>query len=202
MRQAAYAAIAYAVNERRMESRAQTTRKVMQLTADLVTVFAHEDPSFDSAAFYRHCGFDAADLAEVEAGTRMVPLGMLEQRSAADPGEHETHQGYKNYETFVICSWLDNDQGLQEESAMRALEAADGEEIPDAAAATALREWIEEEHFTDSRGEEADDVFTGPAGSLLNSALSEVDWLEVAQTRLQFAAEQGMTPDKTEDDGN
>ena len=195
MRLAAYATIAYAIKQRDAAARNQARQKVHQLAGDIAAILAHEDPAFNSTDFYSACGFTGDDVAAIGGQTREVAYGML-ARSSADPGENETHQGYKNYETFVVCNWLDNDQELLYESAQRAREAAESGEIPDAAAATALREWIEAEKLTEDRETEVWDVLDGPAGSLLNAALGEVDWLEVAQTRLAFAAEQDQAQDE------
>lgn len=189
MRQAAYAAIAYATKERMLESRGVARRKVIELAADVADILAHEDPAFNSADFFRACGFRGEQMAWANDRTSAVVYAML-ARAASDPGENETHQGYKNYETFTVCLALDDDQDLQAESISVAIDAALGENDMDAQGATALREWFEETQLTEDPEYDAEDLLSGPASSLLNSALGEVDWLEVAQTRLKIAGEQ------------
>lgn len=187
MRQAAYAAIAHAVNERRMESRNQTYRKVVQLAGDLAAILAHEDAHFDSADFYRACGLRGEDIATINDGTRAVDFEALSRRVATDRGDDETHQGYTNYETFTICVWLDNDRRLRDDSVFLAKSVSIGAEFPDVRAADALREWIESKHLTENRAADVEDVLSGVANTLLNSALGDVDWLQVAHTRLDMA---------------
>lgn len=99
------------------------------------------------------------------------------------------HHGYRNYETFAVCSTLDNDSDLQMQSATIARIAAAGEEYPDVAAAKALREWFEDHQLTEKPGDNAEDLLSGAANMLLNAALGDVDWLEVARTRLALDIE-------------
>lgn len=100
------------------------------------------------------------------------------------------HQGYRNYETFTVCSsTLDNDSDLQIQSVTIARVAAAGEEYPDVAAAKALREWFEEHQLTGKPGADAEDVLSVVGNTLLNAAIGEVDWLEVARTRLALDTE-------------
>jgi hypothetical protein len=63
---------------------------------------------------------------------------------------------------------------------------ARGDEYPDVRAAEALRGWVEEYHLTEDPEADAEDVLSGIASSLLNAALGDVDWLEVARTRLKY----------------
>lgn len=180
MRNAAYDVIASTVHERLMESRNQTRRKVLQLAADLAAIFAHEDKSFDIVAFYRTCGFSGEDVAVINEGTRAVDFAALDRHAATDPGDDTTHQGYKNYETFTVAFAIGNDRRLKSEAEFLAKSMAIGAEYPDVRAAEALRKWVEEKLLTEKRGAEVEDVLSGIGSTLLNSAMGEVDWLEVA----------------------
>lgn len=96
------------------------------------------------------------------------------------------HNGYTNYETWLVCLWLDNDEPLYREARAKVAEVieqdddADADEIDRDAqlsqAAEVLKEWITDE--------EMPELDAGIASDLLNAALSEVDWFEVAKTRL------------------
>lgn len=183
MRQAAYATIAYALRQRDMAARNQARQKVHQIAGDLAEVFAHEDPAFNSADFFRACGFTGDDIAAINDQMREVPFSML-ARSAADPGENEGHQGYANYETFVIGEWIKNDRGITSEALGVAEEAGAGEEYPDVCAAEALRAWVEENHLTEKPGADAEALMSGIANSLMNSVLGEVDFLQLARRLL------------------
>jgi hypothetical protein len=87
------------------------------------------------------------------------------------------YQGYKNYETYVVCRWLDNDEPLSIESGKIVRDLMDEGEDRDVNrgnASQALKAWVE------SMKPELD----APFGDLLSGALSEVNWYEVAETRL------------------
>lgn len=93
-----------------------------------------------------------------------------------------SYNGWKNYETWNVKLWIDNDQGSHEtwqsrgEQLIRDETEEDrtGEEIRDAASdklADELKDWHEENR---------PDV-SGTYSDLLNAALGEVDWKEIAE---------------------
>jgi hypothetical protein len=104
-----------------------------------------------------------------------------------------SYNGWKNYETWNVALWVDNDQG----SYYRRNEILDDllsehEGNTDAAripAADALKNFVEDEVI----GLE-DLELPGPAADLLNAALSEVDWFEIAENWLEEAKER-YTPE-------
>lgn len=91
----------------------------------------------------------------------------------------EKYNGWKNYETWAVALWIDNEQSTQEAARQMARDIS--EYSPDALngrsiqgmLADCLKEWIEEQNPL----AETATVFT----DLLNAALSEVDWYEVAE---------------------
>lgn len=99
----------------------------------------------------------------------------------------ETYNGYTNYETWVVNLHLDNTQSLQEEwqaEARKAVLAArealdpvrfDEERVRQEASyilASMLKESLAEERYPEVTGLYAD---------LLNAALADVNWLEIAR---------------------
>jgi hypothetical protein len=93
------------------------------------------------------------------------------------------YNGWTNYETWVVNLWLDNEQGSQEywqEQAQECVQHAidDDSSDPKNAATNALAELLKDQH------DEAQCALVGVAGvfaDLLNAALSEVDWYEIAE---------------------
>jgi hypothetical protein len=115
------------------------------------------------------------------------------------------YNGWTNYETWVVKLWIDNDQGSYEDWQERAQAvweaAADAdryswqtrEEWALAALADALKEYWDND--ADQRMEEMGGKLP-PAcvySDLLNAALSEVNWREIADAMLEDV-------DKSEDD--
>jgi hypothetical protein len=92
------------------------------------------------------------------------------------------YNGWKNYETWLVALWIDNDQGTYSYSRELVSEAADGEEFPKVRAADALEEWIKDEILPD--------LGASLASDLLNAAISEVDWFEIAENYLAELAEE------------
>lgn len=78
-----------------------------------------------------------------------------------------SHNGWKNYETWCVDLWLDNDyDGLLESLVDEAGSVYNG--------ADAIKDYVEQmrDEFTRTSGLFAD---------LLSAALSEVDWREIAE---------------------
>jgi hypothetical protein len=94
-----------------------------------------------------------------------------------------SYQGWSNYETWCVSLWIDNDEGLQSYWQEQAEEIVNGQHestthgpdsYSDAACslATMLKDDFEENAPT----------LEGFWSDLLNSALSEVEWREVAES--------------------
>ena len=79
-----------------------------------------------------------------------------------------SYNGYANYETWNVGLWIDNEEGLQSTVHEMAREA--NGDVSDLA--NALKEFVEEM---------TPDLGSTMFADLLNSALSEVDWYELAE---------------------
>ena len=82
-----------------------------------------------------------------------------------------SYNRYTNYETWLVCLWIDNDYFLQKE-AQRIASRYNTHEQEIGNCAQAFKDWITE-MLPDLGGCLAQD--------LMNAALSEVDWKEVSE---------------------
>lgn len=93
--------------------------------------------------------------------------------------ENKKYNGWNNYETWAVALWIDNDYGSYQyrcELVGQVKEEHEDENKRENCLASGLRNWIEEQNpLTESAS-----LFT----DLLNSALSEVDWREIAENFL------------------
>lgn len=90
------------------------------------------------------------------------------------------YNGWTNYETWVVNLWMDNNEGSQGYWAERAQEIFDDSEEDDIntreqAATHQLADELKDQH------EEALPEVEGFAADLLNGAMSEVNWHEIAE---------------------
>jgi len=103
----------------------------------------------------------------------------------------KTYNGWTNYETWAVALWLDNDeqsQGYWQAMAAEALKnpgsyyhkGFTAEEM----AAIALADSLKADH------EEALPELSGFASDLLNAAMSEVNWHEIAKEFVAQAVEE------------
>jgi hypothetical protein len=77
-----------------------------------------------------------------------------------------TYNGYKNYETWNVALWMDNDPGSQ---------GYWMEQAENAESITTLADMMKDEH------EESMPEVTGVYADLLQAALDSVDWYEIAE---------------------
>lgn len=89
----------------------------------------------------------------------------------------KSYNGWTNYETWVVNLWLANDEGLYIEATDRATNA-DGDVYD---LAQDFKSWVCDDL--------APDLGASFAADLLNAALSEVDWNEIATSWLEDVAE-------------
>jgi hypothetical protein len=97
--------------------------------------------------------------------------------------ESKGYNGWKNYETWAVALWIDNEQAWQEQAQEMAQRARDlaregahavwtPEEATRYGLADSLKDWVGSELIPD--------LGASLAADLLGAALSEVDWSEVA----------------------
>ena len=92
---------------------------------------------------------------------------------------NQKYNGWHNYETWVTALWIDNDYGSYQyrcELVEQVREEHEDKEKQENCLASNLKDWIESQN---PLAENAD-LFT----DLLNSALSEIDWQEIAENFL------------------
>ena len=93
---------------------------------------------------------------------------------------HKEHNGWYNYETWLVKLWIDNEEGSSrywDETAQEVYDdaEADGTFTRDERAALDLADRLKDEF------EEAQPEVTGFWADLLNAAMSEVNWHEIAE---------------------
>lgn len=99
------------------------------------------------------------------------------------------YNGWTNYETWAVALWLDNERGSHDywlEQARELRERTEPKEhfTSDEQAQISLSEMLKSEH------EAALPELQGFAADLLNAAMSEVDWYEIAKHFVEGAKEQ------------
>lgn len=103
------------------------------------------------------------------------------------------YNGWTNYETWAVNLWLDNERGSHDsmiEEAKRCLEECERPETrsyssqtKEEAATIMMSDILKSEH------EEGMPEVDGVYADLLNAALSEVDWYEIAEHFIAAAKE-------------
>lgn len=110
----------------------------------------------------------------------------------AEINRAKEHNGWTNYETWVVNLWIDNEEALADERRERVQaiirdNVDDGDLDVDAAVGEVsewLKTWISDEIPETYFEETVNKVLTGALGpycDLLGAALSEVDWFEIAR---------------------
>lgn len=101
--------------------------------------------------------------------------------------ERKEYNGWTNYETWLVKLWLDNDQGAAEYWEEEAREAMQDVVEKDTFSADDLRNsaaYDLADRLKDWHENYVEEVMPSPAGflnDLINSALSEVNWEEIAR---------------------
>ncbi len=127
-------------------------------------------------------------------------LAALREGAVKEAQEEGGYQGWKNYETWAVALWMDNEQGSYDYWRERIQELT-GEE-------GGLGEYAENEYLEDdvklkfaladeikSMHEDAveEKALDGFMADLLNGAMSEVSWDEIAGHLLESVKESGPT---------
>jgi hypothetical protein len=93
------------------------------------------------------------------------------------------YNGWKNYETWAMSLWMDNDEGSYSHARALAAEIIEEHEEEDRryVLADALKVWQEED---------MPDLPASVWSSLLNASFSEVDWFEIAGNLIEEETEE------------
>jgi hypothetical protein len=94
--------------------------------------------------------------------------------------EDKTYNGWRNYETWCINLWMDNDSGSADywqEQAENCLKHAK----PDTCFSRKERATLDLSHIIEEEFKENTPQTTGVYADLLTAALSEVNWYEIAK---------------------
>jgi len=98
----------------------------------------------------------------------------------------KTYNGWTNYETWVAKLWLDNEQGthyeVTDEASQRFSDAQENETEPDT---YDFADWLKS-YVEDLMPE----LPASLASDLLNAAMSEINWSEMAESYLGDAKEE------------
>lgn len=86
-----------------------------------------------------------------------------------------TYNGWTNYETWAVNLWMSNDQGSSEYWEEQAREVLEREDFDKDSAKSDLADMIQEQH------DETQPAVDGVFSDLLNAAMSEVNWYEIAE---------------------
>lgn len=90
------------------------------------------------------------------------------------------YNGWSNYETWNWKLWIDNDQGSYEfwrEQAQSVYDESDDHDDDIQTLADLLQNDCDEAY--------PENMKSGPFADLLNSAISEIDWREIAESMLE-----------------
>jgi len=90
------------------------------------------------------------------------------------------YNGWKNYETWAVALWLDNEQAEYETTRSKARAyVAEGDETSTVRFADWLKDYVDE-----TRPELPASLWS----DLLNAAFGEVDWYEIAENYMEEVA--------------
>lgn len=115
--------------------------------------------------------------------------------------EDKTYNGYTNYETWNCALWLDNDQGTNElmrEEAERLVGAM--EDVFDADEVTGTTSLMGDfvKQLVDDMEEFANLPATGLFADLLQGALREIDYYDIAESQMADALREAREKQKPE----
>ncbi len=102
----------------------------------------------------------------------------------------EKYNGWTNYETWNVKLWLDNDEGSYRYWGATAQEVYDEAEADDSFTKAERAALDLADRLKDEINEAAPDLGASCFADLLGAALSEVDWMEIANALIEDEVEQ------------
>ncbi len=93
--------------------------------------------------------------------------------------DEKGYNGWSNYETWNVKLWIDNDEGSYNYWRENVQQAWEDEDHSKQNTITRIADMLKSEH------EENTPTVTGVYADLLNAALSEVDWYEIAEAMVE-----------------
>ena len=107
-----------------------------------------------------------------------------------------TYNGWRNYETWLTNLWLSNDQGSYEYWREQAREACRHAKATD----FLTREQVARRNLAEQLKDEVEEcspcLDAGLYSDLLNAALSDIDWREVAEAFLEDITDESEEQDE------
>ena len=96
----------------------------------------------------------------------------------------ENYNGWTNYETWCVRTWMDEDDAGQQQrqDALNAIKNGEPTEITRACVAAALKQVFMDHSYNAL----TEDALTGVYGDLLEIALENVNWSEIAKNILDL----------------
>jgi hypothetical protein len=105
----------------------------------------------------------------------------------------EKYNGWTNYETWNCKLWIDNSQGDQEYWVEQAQDAYDSAEKDDSFTKKENAALDLMDRLKDSFEENVPTDVSGFYADIMNAALSEVNWHEIAESLLEDVEEEATT---------
>lgn len=151
------------------------------MTSGLVKSLELKSNSTEPESTERNCSTRRASALRL---SNLHPFTTKRRKDQNMSDNDKTYNGWKNYETWLVKLWQDNEQGEQEFWRDRAeyCVKVDGKE----SAVRSLSD-IMKEHYEEASGELAG--VTGFWSDLMGAALSEVNWREIAEHWIEEAIE-------------
>lgn len=98
-----------------------------------------------------------------------------------------TYNGWTNYETWNVALWMDNDQGSQEYWQEQAEEAYRDAQACETFSRAENASFVLADAIKDSHEENMPEI-SGTYADMLNAALGEVNWYEIAKNLVDKVA--------------
>lgn len=98
--------------------------------------------------------------------------------------DDKTYNGWSNYESWCVALWLDNEESTQRYWHEATQAAYDNASADNVFTREERASWDLAKRLQEEMEEAAPDLGASMWSDLLNAALSEVDWVEIAESWL------------------